>query len=56
MKRAHLAIVGFGPLGHACALALLDAGDLELAGVVRRSGGALPRHCTASRSARTCAS
>ena len=42
MKRAHLAIVGFGPLGHACALALLDAGDLELAGVVRRSGGALP--------------
>ena len=42
MKRAHLAIVGFGALGHACALALLEAGDLELAGVVRRSGGALP--------------
>ena len=42
MKRAHLAIVGFGALGRACALALLDAGDLELAGVVRRSGGALP--------------
>ena len=42
MKRPHLAIVGFGALGRACALGLLEAGDLELAGVVRRSGGALP--------------
>jgi len=42
MKRARLAIVGFGILGRACALALLEAGDLELAGVVRRTGGALP--------------
>ncbi|HEY5292198.1 MAG TPA: hypothetical protein VIJ43_07800 [Burkholderiales bacterium] len=42
MRRPRLAIVGFGALGHACALGLLEAGDLELAGVVRRAGGALP--------------
>jgi len=42
MMRAHLAIVGFGALGRACALGLLEAGDLELAGVVRRTDGTLP--------------
>lgn len=42
MRRARLAIVGFGALGRACALALLDAGDLELAGVIRRTANALP--------------
>lgn len=42
MKRAQLAVIGFGVLGRACALGLVEAGDLELAGVVRRSGGALP--------------
>jgi diaminopimelate dehydrogenase len=42
MRRLRLAVVGFGALGRACALALLDAGDLELAGAVRRAGGALP--------------
>ena len=42
MKRAHLAIVGFGALGRACAVGLLEAEDLELAGVVRHTGGALP--------------
>ena len=42
MNRVKLAVVGFGALGRACALGLIAAGDLELAGVVRRSGGALP--------------
>ena len=42
MKRAQLAVVGFVALGRACALRLLEAEDLELAGVIRRSGGALP--------------
>jgi diaminopimelate dehydrogenase len=42
MKRAHLAIVGFGALGRACSLGLLEAADLELAGVVRRTGVGLP--------------
>jgi diaminopimelate dehydrogenase len=42
MKRLRLAIVGFGALGRECALGLLDAGDLELAGVVRRAAAALP--------------
>jgi len=42
MNRVKLAVVGFGALGRACALGLIEAGDLELAGVVRRSGGALP--------------
>ena len=42
MKRAQVAIVGFGVLGLACALGLVEAGDLELAGIVRRSVGALP--------------
>ncbi len=42
MKRVRLAIVGFGALGQACAHGLLEAGEFELAGVVRRSGAALP--------------
>ena len=42
MKRAQLAVIGFGVLGRACAFGLIEAGDLELAGVIRRSGGALP--------------
>lgn len=42
MKRTQLAIVGFGALGRACSLGLLEAEDLELAGVIRRSGDALP--------------
>ncbi|MGC2518020.1 MAG: NAD(P)-binding domain-containing protein [Burkholderiales bacterium] len=42
MKRPRLAIVGYGALGRACALGLIEAGDLELAGVVRRTAGALP--------------
>lgn len=42
MSRIRVAIVGFGALGQACAGALHDALDLELAGVVRRSSGALP--------------
>jgi len=37
MKRTRLAIIGFGRLGRACAMALRDSHDLELAGVVRRS-------------------
>jgi diaminopimelate dehydrogenase len=41
MKRPRLAIIGFGALGRACALGLVEAADLELGGVVRRSGGAL---------------
>jgi len=43
MNRLRLAIVGFGRLGQACALALRDAPDFELAGVVRRERGPLPR-------------
>ena len=42
MKREHLAIVGFGALGRACALGLLEAADLELTGVIRHTGGTLP--------------
>jgi len=42
MKRARLAIVGFGRLGRACAAALRDSHDLDLAGVVMRSQAALP--------------
>jgi diaminopimelate dehydrogenase len=36
MARLRLAVVGFGRLGHACAHAVRDAAELELAGVVRR--------------------
>jgi len=42
MRRIRVAIVGFGRLGRACATALRDSYDLELAGVVTRSGAALP--------------
>lgn len=44
MRRIRLAIIGFGRLGRACAVALRDSHDLELAGVVMRSPatGALP--------------
>ena len=42
MNRLRLAIVGFGRLGQACAHALREAPDFELAGVVRRNLGALP--------------
>lgn len=38
MKPQRLAIVGFGRLGRACAEATAEAHDVELAGVVRRSG------------------
>lgn len=38
--RLRLAVVGFGRLGRACAHAVEDAPDLELAGVVRRPGAA----------------
>jgi 3-hydroxyisobutyrate dehydrogenase-like beta-hydroxyacid dehydrogenase len=34
MKRLHLAVIGFGRLGQACAEAIFEASDLELAGVV----------------------
>ena len=34
MKRLHLAVIGFGRLGQACAEAIVEASDLELAGVV----------------------
>lgn len=33
--------MGFGPLGRACARGVLEARDLELAGIVRRAPGAL---------------
>lgn len=36
MKRLQVAVVGLGRLGRACALALLDSGELELAGMVVR--------------------
>jgi diaminopimelate dehydrogenase len=42
MKRLRIAIVGFGRLGRACAAAILDASDIELAGVVRHASAALP--------------
>ncbi|HXZ93144.1 MAG TPA: hypothetical protein VEG36_09710 [Burkholderiales bacterium] len=42
MNRLRLAIVGFGRLGQACAHALREAPEFELAGVVRRTRGALP--------------
>ena len=37
MRRIRLAIIGFGRLGRACARAMRDSHDLELAGVVTRS-------------------
>jgi diaminopimelate dehydrogenase len=40
MTRRRLAIVGFGRLGGACAHAARERDDVELAGVVRRSGSA----------------
>ena len=40
MKRLRLAIVGYGTLGKACARAVQEAPDLELAGVVRPEGEA----------------
>lgn len=40
MRRTRLAIIGFGRLGRACAKALRDSHDLELAGVVIRSQAA----------------
>jgi len=36
MKRLRLAIIGFGKVGQACAVAIREAGELELAGIVRR--------------------
>lgn len=43
MKRLRVAVVGFGRLGHACANALLQRHDLDLAGVVRHgTPAALP--------------
>lgn len=36
MKRLQVAVVGLGKLGRACALALLDSGELALAGMVVR--------------------
>ena len=42
MKRLRIAIVGFGRLGRACAAAILDASDMELAGVVRHTSATLP--------------
>ena len=38
MKRPHLAVIGFGRLGQACAAALVEASDLHLAGVVAHPG------------------
>ena len=38
MKRQRVAIVGYGRLGRACAEAIAESHDFELAGVVRRSG------------------
>lgn len=46
MKRLRVAVVGFGNLGQACGTAVLDATDLELAGLVRRpetAGTAVPK-------------
>jgi len=40
MRRTRLAIIGFGRLGRACATAVCDSRDLELAGVVMRSQAA----------------
>ncbi|MBI2752115.1 MAG: hypothetical protein HYX46_01140 [Betaproteobacteria bacterium] len=42
MKPLRIAIVGFGRLGRACAHGVLEARDLELAGIVRRAPGTLP--------------
>jgi diaminopimelate dehydrogenase len=42
MKRARIAIIGFGRLGRACAEVAGDYAELVLAGIVRRNG-ALPR-------------
>jgi len=43
-KRLQVAVIGVGRLGAACATALIDDGELALAGLVRRPGshGALP--------------
>src|SRR5688500_17149877 len=38
MAKLNIAVIGFGRLGRACALALREADDLALAGVVRRPG------------------
>jgi diaminopimelate dehydrogenase len=37
VRKSNVAVIGFGRLGRACALALQDLDDLALAGVVRRS-------------------
>jgi len=44
MKKPLVAVIGFGRVGRACAQALMDEGQLALAGIVRRaeSLGALP--------------
>lgn len=38
MRKLQVAVIGLGRLGSACAMALLDEGELALAGVVRRPG------------------
>lgn len=38
MAKLNIAVIGFGRVGRACALALRDADDFALAGVVRRPG------------------
>jgi diaminopimelate dehydrogenase len=43
VNRLRVAIIGFGRLGRACAMALQDNHDLTLAGVVRRVPAPLPR-------------
>jgi diaminopimelate dehydrogenase len=42
VRSLRIAIVGFGRLGRACAAAVAAAADIELVGVVRRGGAALP--------------
>ena len=42
VRRLRLAIIGFGRLGRACAGAISQAGDVELAGVVRHESATLP--------------
>jgi diaminopimelate dehydrogenase len=47
MRRLHLAVIGLGRLGRACAAAIVEASDLQLAGVVdpaATAGQALPAH------------
>ena len=41
-KQLHLAIIGFGKLGKACAEAIRDTTDMQLAGVVRRPESVRP--------------